>query len=216
MLVVPEIGALSAEDAAGAKKLLQEVKAERVACVNWPESYPDSPEVTFRMAHNGGELFLLFEVKEEWTRALVAEDNGKVWTDSCVEFFVSLDDSGYYNFEFTAAGRLLMGFQKKRSLVTPSPVYKLLRVRRHTSLGNALFADRRLERPWWLLAVIPADALYCHGLESWRGVKARMNVYKCGDGLARRHYLSWQPVDTPKPDFHVERCFGSVYFESQV
>ena len=42
-----------------------------------------------------------------------------------------------------------------------------------------------------------------------------MNLYKCGDSLARPHYLSWQPVATPHPDFHRPEFFKPVLFEPQ-
>ena len=65
-----------------------------VACCNWPEQYPYAPEVSFRMFHTGAYLMLRFDVREQWTMARVTEDNGEVWTDSCVEFFIAPDDSG--------------------------------------------------------------------------------------------------------------------------
>lgn len=33
------------------------------------------------------------------------------------------------------------------------------------------------------------------------------------DQLSSPHYLSWQPVDTPSPDFHQPRFFGECHFE---
>ena len=65
--------------------------------VNWPEQYPYKPEVTLRMAHNGKELFLQFDVREQYTMARVDKDNSEVWTDSCCEFFINFDETGYYN-----------------------------------------------------------------------------------------------------------------------
>ena len=40
-----------------------------------------------------------------------------------------------------------------------------------------------------------------------------MNVYKCGDNLSQPHFLSWQPIHTDKPNFHVPQFFGEVEFE---
>ena len=72
------------------------IEPQPVACCNWPEQYPYAPEVSFRMFHTGASLMLRFDVAERWTMARVTEDNGEVWTDSCVEFFIAPDDSGYY------------------------------------------------------------------------------------------------------------------------
>ena len=38
----------------------------------------------------------------------------------------------------------------------------------------------------------------------------RANFYKCGDKTAHPHYLSWSPIDTPKPDFHRPEFFGEL------
>lgn len=65
------------------------IEPQPVACCNWPEQYPYTPEVSFRMFHTGAYLMLRFDVREQWTMARVTEDNGEVWTDSCVEFFIA-------------------------------------------------------------------------------------------------------------------------------
>ena len=91
------------------------IEPQPVACCNWPEQYPYAPEVSFRMFHTGAYLMLRFDVAERWTMARVTEDNGEVWTDSCVEFFIAPDDSGYYyNFECTCIGRMLLVARKSR------------------------------------------------------------------------------------------------------
>jgi hypothetical protein len=38
----------------------------------------------------------------------------------------------------------------------------------------------------------------------------RANFYKCGDKTAHPHYLSWSPIETPKPDFHRPEFFGEL------
>ena len=60
------------------------VEAQPIACCNWAETYPYAPDVQFRMFHTGDYLMLRFDVAERYTAARVAEDNGRVWTDSCV------------------------------------------------------------------------------------------------------------------------------------
>ena len=85
------------------------VEAQPIACCNWAETYPYAPDVQFRMFHTGDYLMLRFDVAERYTAARVAEDNGRVWTDSCVEFFIAPDTESYYNFETSCIGRLLLG-----------------------------------------------------------------------------------------------------------
>ena len=37
--------------------------------------------------------------------------------------------------------------------------------------------------------------------------------YKCGDKLQTPHFLSWAPIDLPKPKFHCPEFFGELVFE---
>ena len=36
------------------------------------------------------------------------------------------------------------------------------------------------------------------------------NFYKCGDKTAVPHFLSWNPVEVPSPDFHRPEFFGEL------
>ena len=51
--------------------------------VNW-EAYPYSTKVEFRIAHSDDAVLLHFNVIEASVRAKYGEDDGSVWTDSCV------------------------------------------------------------------------------------------------------------------------------------
>jgi len=75
-------------EACSLPKLFDEEKIDfqPVQCVNWAE-YPYKPKVSFRIAHTKDSILLHFKVREESVRAKYGEDNGSVWTDSCVEFF---------------------------------------------------------------------------------------------------------------------------------
>lgn len=188
------------------------VELHPVACNNWAEEYPYAPQVGFRMFHDGERLHLHFEVRESCTRALVEQDNGEVWTDSCVEFFIALDDGGYYNFECSCAGRLLLAFRKRKPEPEYAPQEVMRSIERTPSLGSACFAEREGDNRWTLTLAIPAAALFRHHLQSWSGVEALVNLYKCGDGLSRPHFLSWMPVEAPAPDFHRPECFRTVKF----
>lgn len=76
-----------------------------VDTVCWPDAYPYKPEVRFAIAHDGRALLIRFDVEEENPRAVTTRNNGPVWEDSCVEFFVKEPDSPYYfNFETNCIG----------------------------------------------------------------------------------------------------------------
>ena len=95
---VKKISAANVE-ACSLPKLFDEEKIDfqPIQCVNWAE-YPYKPKVNFRIAHTQNSILLHFKVKEESVRAKYGEDNGSVWTDSCVEFFsIPAGDGIYYN-----------------------------------------------------------------------------------------------------------------------
>lgn len=181
---------------------------------NWPEEFPYFPEVTASLWHNGKELMLDFEVEEDYVAALAEKDNDKVAKDSCVEFFISLDNESYYNFEANCAGKILLSNRKGRKIdVKYADNDTLASIKRESSLGIEPFECRKNEGKWRLRLGIPATAFFCDNITSFRRLKARCNLYKCGDDLPEPHYLSWQPVETENPDFHRPEFFAPIEFE---
>ena len=183
-----------------------------VACCNWPEAFPAKPKASFRIFHDGENLHIRYRVDEPGTAAATTADNGPVWLDSCVEFFIAPDDAGYYNFELNCIGALLIGYRDTGGKVTHAPVDGLTTVLRHMSLPRLPFKERRTG-PWTGTLVIPATALFRHRLKSWNGLSARVNFYKCGDNLSVPHYLSGAPIDWPTPNFHLPQFFADADFE---
>jgi hypothetical protein len=88
------------------------------------------------------------------------------------------------------------------------------RVRRLSSIGGAPFGVKEGEGPytWTLTVAIPVD-LFTDVATPLSGSTLRGNFYKCGDKLPRAHYLSWSPIDTPRPSFHEPGFFGTLVFE---
>lgn len=198
----------------------RELQKPRVAigCNNWPKEFPYSPSANFSIAHDGDALYIRFRVIEDCAAALVGEDQGAVWTDSCVEFFVNFDDTGYYNFEFNCIGKTLLAFRKEKPSPTVAPVEVMQLIERCSTLGNECFEERYLDTGdkinWELNVRIPKEAFFMHKFNTLSGLSARGNFYKCGDNLSRPHFLSYAPIDTPSPNFHIERCFAELNFES--
>lgn len=212
MFTVPRISTLNTDNLQEAAEILKQTTVYPISCNNWKEKFPYAPEVSLQLACHQQELFLHFKVREECTMARIREDNGEVWTDSCVEFFLAPDDSGYYNFEFTCIGKALLGFRKERPSAVHAPADIMSAIKRYPTLGTENFEEKKLSGSWELTVAIPAIALFRHQFKTWEGMRAQVNAYKCGDHLSRPHYLSWFPIDTPAPDFHVARCFCEVQF----
>lgn len=214
MLFVPLIDVADVNNPSAIVECMQDVIVNEVACVNWPGEYPSAPKVTFKIAHDGSHIFLHFFVEENEVLAKTAEDNGPVWTDSCVEFFMSFAGSSfYYNAEFSCIGKMLLGYRKDRKNAEHASVEVISSIKRYPSLGSEPFDKKQGDFKWNMLLVIPVSAYWHTGLKTFSGVKARANFYKCGDNLTIPHFLSWNPIRTEKPNFHVPQYFGELNFE---
>lgn len=212
-LIVSRI-AVDENDAGQITTALSGLSLNNIDCVNWPEDYPSKPKVSFRIAHNSSHLFLHYFVEEDELLAKTVMDNGPVWTDSCVEFFISFDGSPfYYNAEFSCIGTTLLAYREKKEAAEHAGTTVLQSVRRYPSLGRAPFGRKKGDFKWDMLLVIPAKAYWETGISTFDGIRARANFYKCGDDLAVPHFLSWNPIDTRSPDFHVPEFFGELIFE---
>ena len=194
-------------------EVFEGIAPEKIACCNWAEEYPYAPNVTFKMFHTGEKLYVRFDVEEQYTAARVAENNGEVWTDSCCEFFLALNDEAYYNIETTCIGRMLIGYRKKGQDVIHAGENVLSLVERHTSLGTEPFEERVGDNKWSLILGLPTAIFHQDSVESWNGLKLKVNLYKCGDNLSKPHFLSWQPIALPQPCFHCPEFFTAIELE---
>ena len=191
------------------------VSFQAIGTVDWPADYPYAPCAEFRLAATPDAFLLHYRVQEETVRALAGADNGPVWEDSCVEFFCSpVSDGTYYNVECNCAGTLLIGCGTGRSGRQPAPQPVLDTVLRWASLGRRPFGERPADGLWQVALVLPYGAFFRHRVEppvaggTWRG-----SCYNCGGQLRTPHFLSWSPIDLPKPDFHCPQFFGELAFE---
>jgi len=161
-----------------------------------------------------GSLLILYSVVERAVRARYPHDQDPVYTDSCVEFFFTAPpEESYYNLEWNPIGTMLAGYGRSRhERVRLSPAV-LAGVERYPSLGRDLFELRAGPLiSWELLLVIPLNVIGLAGGVPLSGRLIRANVCKCGDELPEPHYLTWSPIDTPRPDFHRPEFFRPMKF----
>ena len=185
----------------------------RIAHANWIK-YDRYPEVSFKMAHDGDSIYLQFKVKEDEVRAVANGNNSEVWEDSCVEFFISFDDSGYYyNLEQSCIGQALFGYRKEKNEVEHADETIMDTIKRLPSLGGYNFELKKGDIEWTLLSVIPVTSFWKSNIKTLDGLKAKANFYKCGDKLTYPHYLSWSPVEVEQPNFHRVDFFRDITFE---
>ncbi len=205
---LPQLDSLSSFDAI--VNLLDE-KANRrtIEAVNWREQFPYQPLTTFTAAHSGKNIYIDFFVRCNFLRAENFTNQSKVSEDSCVEFFVEPIPGGeYWNFEFNCIGTVNASHRMERPAPTRLTDNEIARIRRYGSCGSRPFRELEGIFTWNLLVVIPLDLI---GVEyKGEALKMRGNFYKCASAASQPHYLSWNPIDTPAPDFHRPEFFGDI------
>ena len=188
-----------------------------IATVNWPE-FSCKPEVRFRIMHSETEIYLQFHVRENGARAVYGTDAGsRPWTDDCVEFFMipSDRDPSYYNLELNCVGHGILNYGPDKQNRHRCGDDIISQIRRESTLGSEAFGTLEGEQEWTLTVAIP-KRLYAQAdldLTQFSGRTVKANFYKCGDDTAVPHYLSWNPIGTPRPDFHTPAWFGEITFE---
>ena len=190
------------------------VEYQKIGVCNWPSEFPYAPSVEFGVAHSGDTIYIHYKVSEKTTGAAAGEDLGRVWEDSCVEFFCcpEAESSFYYNIECNCIGTILVCGGPGRHDREKASAEVLAGVQRWSSLGREPFAERE-EGPWEVALVIPAGTFFKHSVGDLGGAKMRANFYKCGDLLQTPHFLSYAPIAVANPDFHRPEFFTAIDFE---
>ncbi len=195
---------------------LEQITAQPVDVLNWKDAYPYCPEVSFRLAYDDKNFYLRYDVREKHIRAKATDNNGPVWLDSCVEFFLSPENNEeYYNLECSCIGTKLLGYKKRPSDTPQHATVEIMNnIRCESSLGSQPFDERTGDFSWQLVAVIPLHSFWNHTLGSLEGKTMHANFYKCGDELTEPHFLSWNPIQTLEPSFHQPGFFGKLIFSA--
>lgn len=185
--------------------------------VNWAD-FPYRPDVRFRIMHSETEIYLQYEVREDGVRATYGQDAGSLpYLDDCVEFFMipSDRDSAYFNLEMNCIGHGTFHYGPNRSERHRCGEEIVRQIRRESTLGSEPFGTCEGPQAWTLTIAVP-KRLYAQSdlnLTSFSGRTVRANFYKCGDHTAVPHFLSWNPVGSPRPNFHTPEWFGEIHFE---
>ncbi len=181
----------------------------KIEKINWG-SYSYKPEVKLKIAWNDKGFFLEYNVKEKHLRVEQIGFSGPVHKDSCVEFFVTIDQINYYNFEFNATGSRHVNYRsiltKEKKVISKS---KLESIKIKSSEKQFTRLDKQ-NANWLLQVFIPFTFFSEKNIPS---KQLKGNFYKCGDKLIEPHYLSWNPIETKIPDFHQPNFFGELILE---
>jgi hypothetical protein len=174
-----------------------------VAKINWPE-YTHCPEVKVYAGYCDKMLWLSYTIKNDYLRVCVKDDHGAVWEDSCVEFFIG-DEKNFYNFEFNSLGACYAANGPDRYYRAILPDSNFNKILRFSSFSKDNLPPEGELCDWELTVAIPLSLL---GLTAGSGFYG--NFYKCGARTLIPHFLSWKPIDTPKPDFYRPEYFGAI------
>jgi len=169
------------------------------------------PDVFFTMAYTSDSILLKYTVKEKDIRAVYHQTDDPVYKDTCVEAFIAFNgEDSYYNLEFNCIGTARVGYGPG----------KLNRVAISKQLVESIKTYHRINDPaddnqlteWQLTLAIPFTVFEDHDITSLQDQVAKVNFYKCGDELPEPHFLSWNYIDNPYPEFHLPQFFGEVKF----
>ncbi|MFM7193522.1 MAG: carbohydrate-binding family 9-like protein [Bacteroidota bacterium] len=177
------------------------------------------PVVRAKIMYHPEWIYVIFRVEDQFLRAIESRINGRVWEDSCVEFFFSPDPSNpsaYFNLEVNCAGIPLFHFKDPARPGAPLPSEADIR---RIEIAHSVpgLVDPEITEPttWTIGYRIPVAMLSTYGVVQTPGpgVKWGANFYKIGDKTSNPHWMTWSFIDHPVPNFHLPLQFGSVTFE---
>lgn len=181
-----------------------------------PEHFP---AVQARLLYDRDALYVMFHVADRYVRAVAQAHQDAVCRDSCVEFFFTPGEdvsTGYFNLEMNCGGTLLLHHQivpRKNAVAVDAADLERIEIA-HT-LPRIVDPEITTPVTWTVEYRLPMDILgrYApHMLRPAPGVRWRANFHKCADHTSHPHWLTWAPVDHPRPDFHRPTSFGTLAF----
>ncbi len=193
---------------------------EAIQLSNYMGSKPEHfPTVYAKLVYSDTDLYVIFKVIDQYVKSIAEEYQGKVYEDSCVEFFFTPADNsskGYFNLETNCGGVQLFYFNSKDEILSSD-----IKNEDHQKLTVAhslpKFNNPEIKKnvTWYIEYKIPFEVIskyYKTGNPKsktvWRG-----NFYKCADETSHPHWLTWNKVDNPTPNFHLPQYFGTLIFE---
>lgn len=163
------------------------------------------PIVEVFLCHNNDKLKVKFIAYEKDIYIKSFEDNGRIWCDSCVEFFIRPfeDDERYINFEINPVRAMIMSIgedrNERKALVFDYKSQLNVKTDSHSGF-------------WTVQFEISFDML-CKIFENKKRLKSGDtiygNFYKCGDETPDPHFGMWNEIDGP-PNFHQSQYFGEL------
>jgi len=176
------------------------------------------PETKVKLRYDQDHIYVIFSVMDRYIKAVAKKTQGRVWEDSCVEFFFSPGpdvERGYFNFEANCKGVFLFQYHLNNGTNGVVSEVDCKRIEISHSLTREVEQEYTEPENWIVEYRIPFSLLskYMKVDEPEPGVSWRANFYKCADKTSHPHWLTWAPLDYPEPKFHLPEFFGRLVFE---
>jgi len=181
-----------------------------------PEHFPFTQA---KVAYDNTAIYVIFRVEDRYVKAVAGKNQGPVYLDSCVEFFFSPEDDikeGYFNLEMNCGGNMLFHHQMEpRTKQTLISEEHIAQVEVAATLPEIVNPEIVEDTTWVVEYRIPFSVLsHYHSFSNPEaGSVWRANFYKCADKTSHPHWLTWSPIDLPRPNFHVPEYFGVLEFQ---
>lgn len=183
-----------------------------VASVNWPSVTAYQPICAVMGAYSEKYIYIHYVVRENGILAANCKNLSPVANDSCVEFFLKTPLSEeYWNFEFNCIGAVNASHRVTRPNAIRLTDEEIASIKRYASCGTEPFGEKAGIHTWTLTIAIPLSLI---GLESkCMPTHIMGNFYKCAGKSSHPHYLSWAPIKSEKPNFHLPEFFGKIFLD---
>jgi len=186
------------------------------------ESSDHHPQTECQLQYDAKGIYGLYQVRDRYVKAAVTQFQGRVCTDSCVEFFIApRDGTGYVSFEFNCSGIMLTHHVLDPGREPGGPLAKfreltlqeVKEVKIFHTLSGRIDPEIAGETRWRLGFFIPFELLtrVTDAAKPEPGTIWQANFYKCADSCSHPHWASWQPVY--ELNFHLPECFGKIEFK---
>ena len=177
------------------------------------------PFAQAKMAYDNAAVYIIFRVEDRYVKAIHNKNQGPVYLDSCVEFFFSPENDikeGYFNLEMNCGGTMLFHHQMEpRTNQTLISEQHIQQVEVAHTLPAIVDPEIDRDTTWIVEYRIPFSVLsnYHSFPTPEAGSVWRANFYKCADETSHPHWLTWAPIDFPRPNFHLPQYFGLLEFQ---
>ncbi|MBI9016742.1 MAG: carbohydrate-binding family 9-like protein [Phycisphaerae bacterium] len=175
------------------------------------------PRCQAKMVYDSDNLYIIFSVRDNYILSTRTQNQQDIWNDSCVEFFFSHDiTKGYLAIEMNCGGRFLLYYKANPQTANTLFTYdQCNQVEVFHSMPKTVNPELRKETTWTVEYKLPLAMCneYLNIGNPQPGTVWQGNFYKCADECSRPHWLTWSPIDWPKPNFHKPEFFGNLIFE---